>query len=213
MRDFAEENNVSHNLIALEHERLFKLINDWLAYEKSRGVGFNIVACEAEKKINIRGIEITLKIDRIHLLENGGYEFIDYKTGQVPKVASWGEDRITEPQLPIYAVFYLEDASHVIGVHFGMVKIAEHAFTGLSAENFEGEPEKRKPAFIREFTDWEHLLTHWKTSIEAVAEEVRNGEAAVRFSDEKDLAYCEVLPLLRLPERKLQFERYQGDDA
>ena len=213
LRDFAEENNVSHNLIALEHERLFKLINDWLAYEKSRGVGFNIVACEAEKKINIRGIEITLKIDRIHLLENGGYEFIDYKTGQVPKVASWGEDRITEPQLPIYAVFYLEDASHVIGVHFGMVKIAEHAFTGLSAENFEGEPEKRKPAFIREFTDWEHLLTHWKTSIEAVAEEVRNGEAAVRFSDEKDLAYCEVLPLLRLPERKLQFERYQGDDA
>jgi exodeoxyribonuclease-5 len=54
------------------------------------------------------------------------------------------------------------------------------------------------------------LLTHWKTAIESIAQELRSGEAAVRFSDEAELAYCEVTPLLRLPERKLQFERLKA---
>ena len=42
LQAFAAENSVSANVLALEHERLFKLITDWLLYEKSRGVGFNL---------------------------------------------------------------------------------------------------------------------------------------------------------------------------
>ena len=57
--------------------------------------------------------------------------------------------------------------------------------------------------------NWQQLLNHWKSAIEAIATELRAGEAAVRFSDENELMYCEVTPLLRLPERKLQFERFQ----
>ncbi len=211
LQDFSAESDVaSAAVLELEHERLLKLIGDWLQFEKGRGVPFNIVACEAEKKVNICGIEVTLKIDRVHQLENGGLEFIDYKTGQLPKTKSWGEDRITEPQLPIYASFYVDDSARVAGIHFGMVKIADHAFSGVDEVGFEVEQDKRKPAFTQNFTDWQHLLMHWKTSIEAIALELREGESAVRFSDENDLMYCEVMPLLRLPERKLQFERFQG---
>ncbi len=90
-----------------------------------------------------------------------------------------------------------------------MVKTAEHDFSGVSVENFEVEQGKRKPPLLNQFSDWETLLAHWKTVIENIAREVRAGEAAVRFADESDLAYCEVKPLLRLPERKLQFERFQ----
>ncbi|NOT14007.1 MAG: DNA helicase [Methylotenera sp.] len=210
LRDFSESTKVSANVIALEHERLVKLISEWLMYEKTRGVGFTIIACEDEKKVSIRGIEVKLKIDRIHALDNGGWEFVDYKTGQTPKMANWAETRITEPQLPIYATFYAEDASNIAGVQFGMVKVAEPAWVGLSKENFETESDKRTPAFIRKFTDWEALLTHWKNSIETIAEEIKQGEAAIRFNDEKDLDYCEVKPILRLPERQLQFERLQA---
>lgn len=202
---------VSQTVLELEQERLSKLIGAWLQFEKARGVDFDIVACEAEKKVHICGIEVTLKIDRIHRLAAGGFEFIDYKTGQIPKMNSWGEDRITEPQLPIYAAFYADDANHVAGVHFAMVKVADYAFVGVTEEGFETEPEKRRPAFTKQFTSWQNLLDHWKASIEAMALEIRNGEAAVRFSDENDLMYCEVKPLLRLPERKLQFERFQED--
>ncbi|HNV89159.1 MAG TPA: PD-(D/E)XK nuclease family protein [Methylotenera sp.] len=214
LQDFsAEQNIVSSGLLELEQERLYKLIDAWLLFEKERGTAFNIVACEAEKKVMICGIEVTLKIDRIHQLEHGGIEFIDYKTGQKPDINSWGEARIIEPQLPIYAAFYSEDASHVIGVQFGMVKIAEHAFSGVSETDFEAEIEKRRPKFIQNFTHWQELLTHWKVSIEAMAQEIKSGEASIKFKDEKDLMYCEVVPLLRLPERKLQFERFRTLDV
>ncbi len=205
----ADSSVVSATVLELEAERLLRLVSDWLAYEKARDVSFRIVDCEVGKKVQICGIEVTLKIDRVHRLENGGIEFIDYKTGQPPSISSWGEDRITEPQLPIYATFYADPDDQVAGIYFGMVKTAEHVFSGVSEQNFEAEPEKRKPAFTRNFTDWQHLLQHWKTAIEAIATELRAGEAAVRFSDEKELMYCEVMPLLRLPERKLQFERLQ----
>jgi len=207
---FAAESSVaSATVLELESERLLRLVGDWLAYEKARGVAFRIVDCEVGKKVHVCGIEVTLKIDRVHQLENGGLEFVDYKTGQMPKIRSWGEDRITEPQLPVYATFYADPAERVAGIYFGMVKTAEHVFSGVSAENFEVEQGKRKPAFTNDFSDWQHLLAHWKTAIEAIATELRAGEAAVRFSDENELMYCEVTPLLRLPERKLQFERFQ----
>ena len=219
LRDFALENNIaSKTALTLEHERLYKLVGDWLAYEKVRNIAFSIVDCEAEQQVHICGIEITLKIDRIHQLENGGIEFIDYKTGQIPKMNSWGDARITEPQLPVYAAFGAafwaahgaEANEPIAGVHFGMVKIAEHTFEGVSEANFASEVDKRKPAFIQNFSDWPSLLKHWKSSIESIAEEIKAGEAAVVFEDDNLLNYCEVVPLLRLPERQLQFERFQN---
>jgi probable DNA repair protein len=216
--DLSKQHKVlSENLLALEHERLFKLVGDWLRFEidyweKTREVPFNIVACEAEKIVLISGIEVRVKIDRIHQFENGSIEFVDYKTGQKPDMASWGEMRIIEPQLPIYAAFY-DDGNIVNGVQFGMVKTAEHAYIGIADANFEAELEKRKPKLIQRFSSWQHLLQHWRASIEGIADEIKAGEAAVKFDDEKNLAYCEVLPLLRLPERHLQFERFEGEQV
>jgi len=91
LRNFSAENNVvSTTVLELEQERLYKLIGDWLQYEKGRGITFNIVACEAEKQVDICGINLTLKIDRIHMLENGELELIDYKTGQKPEMKKLG---------------------------------------------------------------------------------------------------------------------------
>ena len=204
-----QQKSLSDNLLALEHERLFKLVGDWLAYEKERNELFEIVACEADKKVLIAGIEVSLKIDRIQQLENGGIVYIDYKTGQKPSMNSWGEARITEPQLPIYAVFY-GDVNTVCGVQFGMVRTAEHAFLGVTETDIGEDADKRKNKWLFAFDSWQDLLNHWKTSIEAIAKEIKAGEAGVKFDNEKNLDYCEVLPLLRLPERQLQFERFKG---
>jgi exodeoxyribonuclease-5 len=196
-------------MLELEHERLYNLISAWLAFEIELGIAFHIVGCELEKQVDISGIEVTLKIDRIHQLEDGGMVFVDYKTGQAPKTNTWGEDRIAEPQLPIYASFYFNDATQTIaGLQFGMVKTAEHSFEGVSEDAFEAEPSKRKPKFTQRFSDWPSLLAHFKSSIEDIANEIKAGEASVKFSDTNALSYCEVLPLLRLPERQLQFERF-----
>ena len=49
---------------------------------------------------------------------------------------------------------------------------------------------------------WVAVVTHWRERLHAIAGEVREGRADVVFADEKGLQYCEVLPLLRLPERR-----------
>lgn len=211
----AESGVATATMLELEFERLVKLVGEWLAYEKTRNLSFRIIDCEFEKKVQICGIELTLKIDRLHQLEDGGLEFIDYKTGTAPKTKSWGEDRITEPQLPIYAAFYADASERVTGVYFGMVKLADCDYVGACAADFEDEQGKRQHKFENNFDSWPHLLEHWKTAIEAIAQELRDGEASVQYADENELAFCEVMPLLRLPERKLQFERLleAGNDA
>ena len=58
------------------------------------------------------------------------------------------------------------------------------------------------------FPDWAALIRHGQASIAAIAAEIKAGEAAVKFRNEEDLRDCDVKPLLRLPERKLQLERH-----
>jgi len=102
----------------------------------------------------------------------------------------------------------------VVGVAFAKVRLDETRFSGI-AENQDILPgvaaltdDKARKDFPEvRFADWPALVTHWKTRVEAIAREVRSGEASVCFRDEAAMLYCEVRPLLRIPERKLLFER------
>ncbi|MCB5187155.1 PD-(D/E)XK nuclease family protein [Methylobacillus caricis] len=205
--------------IALESERLIKLVGAWLQFEKTRDVDFKVLANEQKQQVQIEGVDITLVIDRIDLLADGRRIIMDYKTGRKPDTRNWAEKRITEPQLPVYAAFALSDAEgdgEIAAICFAMIKTAEHAFAGLAADvvlpAVPGLEEKKARELFPEsdFPDWHAVLEHWRNSLTAIVEELKSGEASVRFSDEKQLAYCEVLPLLRIPERRLQFERQQS---
>ena len=56
------------------------------------------------------------------------------------------------------------------------------------------------------FPDWESVLQHWRQAIHSVADEIRAGFAGVSITDEVDLRYCDVKPLLRLAERQMQLD-------
>lgn len=204
----------SEAFLNLEAERLTRLVCGWLMeVERKRPQGFEVVACEQAHRIPIEGIDVTLIVDRIDRLEDGRAVVMDYKTGRQLDFKNWAQARITEPQLPIYAAFLMGD-SEVGAVCFAKVRISDYAFVGLAAaeELVQGamvfnSKQGRGVWDEAQFPDWPSILAHWKTSITAIARAVKVGDAAVRFDDEKQLAYCEVLPLLRLPERQLQFER------
>lgn len=206
--------SLTPNFIALERGRLTKLTQAWLReVEMQRPMDFAVTAREQEERVLIEGISIRLVVDRIDTLEDGGLLLLDYKTGRHNDYRNWAEPRITEPQLPIYAAFVLRD-SEVAAVCYAQVRIGENAFSGIAqqADRVPGalvldDAKARKIFPETDFPDWQSLLNHWKTSIDAIVRELKAGEAAIRFTDEKKLAYCEVLPLLRLPERQLQFER------
>lgn len=199
--------------LQLEQERLTKLVLAWLTnVEMQRPQAFQVTACEEMHTIAIEGIRIKLVIDRVDTLENGRLLVMDYKTGRQMDYKNWAQATITEPQLPIYAAFVLE-AADVAAVCFAKLRAADVGVMGVAAEAdlIQGAvvfDEKRGRAMFDEatFPHWQNVIQHWKTSITNTALALKAGDAAVRIADEKLLAFCEVLPLLRLPERQLQFE-------
>lgn len=213
----AHDEVFSEIFIKLEQERLQKLVLTWLRdIEMQRPQGFTVTACELEQDVEIDGIAIKLIVDRIDTLDDGGLAVMDYKTGRALDFRNWAQVRMTEPQLPIYAAFVLQDVE-VAAVCFARVRLAEHGFAGIAADDglLQGvaglnDKKARKIFTEDDFPDWPALVAHWRGAIHAIAAELKAGVAAVRFEDEKQLEYCEVLPLLRLPERQLQYERSEG---
>ena len=204
---------LSPQMLLLEADRLKNLLSLWLALELTREAAFSVQHCELRETIDIEGIKVNLTIDRIDRLSDGTLIVMDYKTGSLPSLSDWAEARIKEPQLPIYAAISLQNEP-LSAVTFAHVKLGHHAFLGI-ADNDNllpsvltiGNPKLK--AFSQ--TAWDDLMLFWKTQITQIALEIKQGVASVVFENEDDLKYCEVFPLLRLPERALQFERFKAE--
>ncbi len=115
----------------------------------------------------------------------------------------------------------MEDEDSEIGaVCYAKVRPTENAFVGVAAAEelvqgatvFDG-PSCRKYFDEVNFPDWKSIIQHWKSSISATAISLKNGDAAVTYESENRLSFCDVTPLLRLPERKLQFERQHNNEG
>ena len=190
----------------LEAARLQQLLGGWLDLEARRGQGFEVIACEAPAELEIEGIRVKLVVDRIDRLDDGRQVILDYKTGRAIDIHNWASDRLSEPQLPIYAALVAE--TPVSAVVFAKVRLDKPAFSGVADERdllpgVQGLGDEKQKIFPHQrFPDWEGLVAHWRERLHAVAREVGEGRAGVVFADAGDLQYCEVLPLLRLPERQ-----------
>jgi exodeoxyribonuclease-5 len=212
----ALEEPLPPKFVLLEKQRLRTLLGVWLSYEQAREP-FKVVACEQQTPVEIAGIKINLMIDRIDRLEEGGLVVIDYKTGAAITQRSWADARITEPQLPLYASIALA-GEEIAAVCFAQVRADTQKFIGVAARA-DALPEVKTLAEVAKvfppetFADWPTLLNVWKTRITQIAEELARGEAGVVFQDEADLRDCDVKPILRLPERKLQLEHLRSGEA
>ncbi len=107
--------------------------------------------------------------------------------------------------MPIYAALVNDEVAAVV---FAKVLLDKPTFAGVADEKdilpgVQGIADARQKIFDpAEFPDWIAVITHWRERLHAVAREVRAGHAGVMFANEKALQYCEVLPLLRLPEQR-----------
>lgn len=105
------------------------MLKDYLQYLR-QGAAVNIYSLEKLIKINVKGVPVGMKADRIDLRPGGGYTVIDYKTSQRPATK---QEEITSVQIPSYglwirqnidknakisgAYFYLRHMSSKKGVH------------------------------------------------------------------------------------------------
>jgi exodeoxyribonuclease-5 len=206
------EDQLPPRFLELERARLARLVGQWLDVESGRPAPFRVVACERVIVIEIEGIAVRLVIDRIDELDDGRLLILDYKTGASVSAKSWGLDRITEPQLPVYAAHAADAAGGAVaGVALAKVRLDDCGLAGIAAEGellpkVAGIGEEAARKIFPNVGSWPELLAAWERNIATVAREVGEGVAAVCFDDARDLEYCEVLPLLRLAERKAEME-------
>lgn len=197
----------------LEQHRLVRLIDDWLQLESTRQENFLVLETEGKREVQIAGIVAHVQIDRIDQLDDGRTLIIDYKTGASIDINNWAADRITEPQLPIYAAIAEHASSEIAGVAFGLVHMSGAEFKGIGQDDhllpgMHGIDSKqsRKLFEATQFPDWGSVIDHWRQALHRVADEIREGTATVSITRADDIRYCDVRPLLRLAERQAQLD-------
>lgn len=152
-----------------EHRRLVELLERWLESEAERP-GFVVAGLEQEVTLTLADTEFALRVDRLDRDKNsGGLLIIDYKTSNV-SAKRLLDERLTEPQLPMYA---LTDES-IGAVLFAKVGGDEAKLDGFANPEVEELPGGR-PAE----PSWEALRSQWRTKLEALIAEHRAGRAAV----------------------------------
>lgn len=157
-----------------EHARVRALLDAWVRFDSERP-DFAIAGLEQKTQFLLPGFELTLRIDRIEREPaTDAQVVIDYKTGSVT-TSSLLAPRLTEPQLPMYA---LTDTK-IRATLYAQVGGNSMTLKGLASEELElggGRIQKLPQAA------WNDLTARWKTQIETLAGEFQNGHAAVEPS-------------------------------
>lgn len=193
----------------LERERLARAALAWLEIDRERPP-FEVVLREDAVVMQVGGLELRGRIDRMDRIAGGGLAVIDYKTGS-PRVSGWLGERPEDPQLPLYA---LAAGDEVAAVAFACLKAGQLGFAGLArAEGLlPGVRTVDKHATARKLAaSWSELIDGWRRETAKVAEGFARGDAEV---DPKQplttCRHCDLASLCRVHER---YGALGADDA
>ncbi|HLH01872.1 MAG TPA: PD-(D/E)XK nuclease family protein [Bryobacteraceae bacterium] len=178
---------------AVELARLKAVTLDWLKLERERLIPFTVETVEEDRTIEIAGLRLRLRLDRMDRLPNGGLVLIDYKSGE-QKRSKLECPRPDEPQLLVYAAGI---GPQVEGILFAQLKqrdVRPHGFT--RQKHFRN---------IRTVdaleTAWSDKAREWTEEVEQLAAQFQAGFAAL---DPKKgaCAYCAQVAFCRIHERE-----------
>jgi probable DNA repair protein len=206
-RNAVKEAGLEGAFAELEITRLRKLAGEWLAVERSRDP-FEVVHTEQKRQLDIRGLTLSGRIDRMDRLLGGAqadaHVLIDYKTGSRVTPNDWIGPRPDDPQLPLYAVTAQEEVS---AVAFARLRTGNMKFFGFSRH------EDAIPG-VKAALDWPALVADWKAELEKLAGEFAAGHAPV---DPKrglnTCRTCDLQTLCRVHERLSALTEDEEGDA
>jgi probable DNA repair protein len=192
----AKDDPLARSIRALEQGKISRRIIALLAQDLSRPA-FDVAGVEQKGEMELAGVRLRYRVDRVDRLANGGLVLIDYKTGSA-QTRAWLGERPEEPQLPLYGLAFGESAS---GLAFGCLKVGEEQYLGLADHSVTGTEIsgvgdlKRPPDGAG---GWEELRVLWRRRLERIASEHVKGDAHVAPRREsRDCAYCDLSPLCR----------------
>jgi ATP-dependent helicase/nuclease subunit B len=220
-RTFAEKlsteirDRMPQRYLELESVRLTRVIAEWLAYEQTR-LPFTVVETESTRTIDVAGLSLDLRLDRIDRLQDESLLVIDYKTGYVSP-NSWQLPRPDDVQLPLYACYGLN--ARAGGLTFARVKVGNNEFAGRvrDARNTLFGALSGNSSLVKQILTDEQIA-EWKTSIEQLARDFIAGRAEVdprEFPATCDAcqfhAICRVYENWIEPEPEDEFEELRYD--
>lgn len=168
----------------LEAQRLRELIVAWLAVERERAP-FRVLKLEAhrpgeaqpeETVREFEGLRLRLRSDRVDVDERGQHIVLDYKTG-ARKPPPWAGGRPEDPQLLMYALI----EPQVCAVAFARLSVGDIGLQGIAADDAYGPgiAAYSDDKNTRDAASWEALQGRWRGELTTLANEVRDGWAAV----------------------------------
>ena len=194
----------------LEETRLTTLLHEWLEVERRRSA-FTVAAREQGMDLELAGLQIRLRVDRIDELPDGSRVIIDYKSSR-SSVGEWMGDRPARPQLLLYSIAAPET---VAGLAFATVRPRDCGFTGLgttAAAPGVATTRSRASASLMEVKDWAALNASWRHTLERLANAYASGAAQVDPLTTSSCTWCQRQALCRIDATSVQ-NADQPDEA
>ena len=165
-------------LLALESQRLQRLLLRWLELETQREP-FTVIARERAFALALGPLQLNLRIDRMDRLADGKHLLMDYKSGN-GAIGDWLGERPRAPQLPLYAQWSGSDPGALC---FAVINSKTLEFRGLgeraAAPGIGTDIARASRRQNPPSADWPELLAHWQRSLQQLAQDFLAGQAAV----------------------------------
>jgi len=184
-----------------ESQRLADTIRAWLdAIERARPP-FAVRVTEMTVPLQLGGIGISLRIDRVDTLADGSVAVIDYKSGRAVEPVKWFAPRPSGTQVGMYALALraMPDPPEVRATVYAQLKAGEIAVKGLTADA-EAWPAMKTAAGLRNaaLTNWADVEADWARRYGALATDFARGVAPVAPRDAQSCARCDLHALCRI---------------
>ncbi len=155
-------------IIEMERQRIEGIIFSFANEEKSREK-FRIAMTEQMLEYTGHGIRLSLRVDRVDILDDESALIIDYKTG-AEKGLTNRDDGLYDLQLMVYALALQK----------------EYAIGGIGIVNLD----TRKISFKSAVKDekWDERYARWSADTDAAIEALSRGDASVNMSLKSDQA-------------------------
>ncbi len=186
----------------IESERLATLLVDWAEKELERAP-FRVKKVETREEMDINGLKLRGRIDRVDELADGSEVIIDYKSGGKSEVKDWLGARPMEPQLFVYST-----SGRYNAVSFARLVPGDCRFVGISKDEgtlpgIKGYDEDPIRERFEGADDWGKLMDLWKSIVHGLASDFLSGLAAVDPvkgpEDRKGpCEYCDLAPFCRV---------------
>ncbi|WP_115708001.1 PD-(D/E)XK nuclease family protein [Legionella sainthelensi] len=175
----------------VESTRLKRLIHIYLEWEKQRAP-FTIAALEHSYSINLAGLDIQVRIDRLDQVADKKW-VIDYKS-TLPTSKPWHEERPKEPQLLLYAL--LDDQINTVLLM--QLKSGKMCCAGLSEE----KQTIHGITSLKKDETWDECRKTWQKQLTHLAKEFQQGYCLPQPAHPSICQQCDFQNLCRIQDNE-----------